>query len=297
MLRMKRGRFEGWYFKHQIGERVFSFVVSFHLDARGEESAYLQFITNEGAICEKIAMEDCYVNLETFHIKMGKNRFGREGCRVHLEADGLEVACNIKYGEFTELKSDIMGPFSKLPNIECKHSIVSMNHEIKGFIDINGEATELTGGTGYIEGDKGRSFPDSYIWTQCNFRYKGDHSLMMAVVEVPMAVGSIEGIIAQVLYRGKQYRLATYKGAKIVQKTRKCIGIKQDDMRLYAMALENGGFQLKAPVRGEMVRSIHENPAGRVRYVFYKDNKKIFDFISRCGSFESNTTEERENGE
>lgn len=291
MLRIRKNRFEGWYFKHQIGERVFSFVVSFHSDTQGEQCGRIQFITNEGVISEKFPIEECYVNMETFHIKMGRNRFGREGCRVHLEKEGLEIACNIKYGPFTELKSDIMGPFAKLPNVQCKHSILSMCHDIRGFIDINGEATELSGGTGYIEGDKGRSFPSSYMWTQCNFRYKGDHSIMMAVADVPVTVGSIEGVIAQVLYRGKQYRFATYKGAKIIQKTKKCIGIKQDDMRLYAMALENGGYRLKAPIDGEMVRNIYENPAGRVRYIFYKDDKKIFDFISRCGSFESNHLE------
>lgn len=292
MLRIKKGGFEGWYFKHQIGERVFSFIVSFHMNQEEEEKGYLQFITNEGSVIEEFAMEDCYVNLETFHIKMGRNRFGREGCRVQLETPDIEVACNIKYGEFTELKSDIMGPFRKAPHMQCKHSIISMNHTIRGFLDLNGEATELTGGTGYIESDRGNSFPDSYMWTQCNFRNKGDHSLMMAVADIPMPVGTLEGIIAQVYYRGKQYRLATYRGAKIVQKTRKCIGIKQNGMRLYAMSLENKGFQLKAPENGEMTRSIYENPAGRVRYVFYKDNKKIFDFISRCGSFESQKVEE-----
>ncbi|MFI3207804.1 MAG: tocopherol cyclase family protein [Eubacteriales bacterium] len=286
MLKMKKGSFEGWYFKHQIGDRVFSFIVSFHTDEHEQECAYIQFVTNEGSFCEKFDIEDCYVNLETFHIKIGGNRFGRTGCRVNIKSNGLEVACNIRYGEFTKIPSDIMGPFAKVPSVPCKHSILSMIHDLHGFIDINDEAIELTGGTGYIEGDSGASFPKSYMWTQCNFRFKGDHSIMLACAEIPVLLGGFEGIICQILYRGKQYRLATYKGAKIIQKTDKSIGIKQGDMRVYVMALEEGGHLLQVPHRGEMTEFVHENPAGRVRYVFYKNEKKIFDFVSRCGSFE-----------
>ncbi len=279
--------FEGWYFKHQIGERVFAFIVSFQIDKYKKESAYVQFITNEGSYGQSFPMEECSVNTDSFYIKIGNNRFGKEGCRVRMIFPDMEVACNVKYGAFTELKTDIMGPFASLPKMECKHRIYSMNHEIRGFIDINGEATELSGGTGYIEGDIGESFPKSYMWTQCNFKYKGEHSIMLASGDVPTFWGHFEGIICQILYRDKQYRLATYLGAKVIQKSRRSIGIQQGNMRVYVQALEEAGFPMKAPEKGELVGTIYENPAGRVRYIFYKDEKKIFDFISRCGSFES----------
>lgn len=282
-----KNHFEGWYFKHQIGELVFSFIVSFQVDKQGKESAYVQFITKEGSFGQSFPMEDCYVNTETFYMKIGNNRFGREGCRVSMASEQMEVACNVKYGPFTEVKPDIMGPFQRIPKMECKHTIISMTHEIRGFVDINGEATELSGGRGYIEGDRGKSFPKSYMWSQCNFKYKGDHSIMLACGEVPAIIGHFQGIICQILYRGKEYRLATYLGAKIIQKTDKSIGIKQGKMQVFIIALENQGHTLKAPVDGALKRFVYENPGGRVRYVFYKNDNKIFDFISRNGSFES----------
>lgn len=293
MLRMKKSSFEGWYFKHQIGDRVFSFIVSFHSDEHEEECAYIQFITNEGTCLEKFKIEDCYVNPETFHIKIGPNRFGRDGCRVHMKAVGMNVACNIRYGEFTKVPTDIMGPFGKVKGLQCRHHIYSMTHSIEGFVDINEEAIELSGGTGYIEGDSGVSFPKSYMWTHCNFKHKGQHSIMLACADVPMLVKGFEGVVCQILYRGKQYRLATYKGAKIIQKTKMSIGIKQGDMRVYIMALEDEGHLLHKPEKGVLKLGVRENPAGRIRYVFYKDDKKIFDFISRCGSFESYTQESK----
>ncbi|MFI3170809.1 MAG: tocopherol cyclase family protein [Eubacteriales bacterium] len=280
------GSFEGWYFKHQIGAMVFSFVVSFHVDEIGEESAYIQFITNEGSYCKRFDIRECYFHGNQFDFKIGSNRFSSEGCRVKLDFDGFEVACNIKYGSFTKLESDIMGPFQFVKNMQCKHVIISMNHDIRGFIDVNGEATELSGGTGYIEGDRGTSFPSEYLWTQTNFQYNGNHSLMLASANIPMGKTSFTGVICQILYRGKQYQIATYRGARILQKSKTSIGIKQGEFRIYAMALDEKGHRLRAPEHGEMVRLVHENPAGRVRYVFYRKDKKIFDFISRCASFE-----------
>lgn len=287
MMKLKKGSYEGWYLKHQIGDRVFAFIVSFHKLENGTEHGCLQFITNEGATHEFFGMDDCYVDEETFHIRIGNSRFDRAGCRVRIQAEGMEIACNIKYGPFTELKTDIMGPFGKVPNMQCKHQILSMSHEIRGFVDINGEAIELSGGTGYIEGDRGRSFPKKYMWTQSNFKYKGDHSIMLACGDVPLPVGSFEGILCQIFYRGKQYRFATYHGAKIIQKTSRSISIKQGKMRVYVMSLEKGGHRLRIPKDGEMNGYTRENPAGRVRYVFYNEDKKIFDFVSRCGSFET----------
>ncbi len=286
--RLRKGEFEGWYLKHQIGDRVFAFIVSFHKWEDGTEEGCVQFITNEGSFYEKFPIEECNIDPEKFHIRMGMNRFGTEGCRVRMKSKpkNMEVDCNIKYGPFTTLDKDIMGPFRKMPLMQCQHSILSMTHEIRGFLDFNGEAIELTGGTGYIEGDRGHSFPKKYMWTQCNFKYKGDHSIVLACADIPVLRGSFEGVFCQILYRGKQYRLATYHGAKITQKGHKSISIKQGDMRVFIMAMEKGGHALKIPHRGEMKGQTREMPAGRVRYIFYKEDKKIFDFVSRSGSFE-----------
>lgn len=286
-MNIKNGEFKGWYLKHQIGDRVFSFVISFHKLTSGIEHACIQFITNEGSIYERYPMEHCQIDLENFVFKIGHNRFSKEGCRVHLKTKDMELACNVKYGQFTAVPSDIMGPLRFIPNMQCKHEIISMSHEIHGFIDINGEAVELSGGTGYIEGDRGHSFPEKYMWSQCNFKYKGDHSIVLACADIPLPRGSFEGVICQVLYKGIQYRLATYSGAKIMQKTDRSISIKQGKMRVYIMFMDKGGHRMRIPHKGEMKGYVRENPAGRVRYVFYNEEKKIFDFVSRCGSFES----------
>ena len=40
---------------------------------------------------------------------------------------------------------------------------------IKDFGPFKGEQTiDFTNGVGYIEGDSGTSFPESYVWVHCN---------------------------------------------------------------------------------------------------------------------------------
>ena len=66
---------------------------------------------------------------------------------------------------------------------------------------------------GYLEGDRGRSFPRAYIWTQCCFP---EGSLVLCVAEIPLAGFRFTGVIGVVLWRGREYRLATYLGARAV---------------------------------------------------------------------------------
>ena len=55
-----------------------------------------------------------------------------------------------------------MGPFRFIAGMECSHGVISMMHSLEGTIEINGEIVDFSGGTGYIETDRGRSFPSAY---------------------------------------------------------------------------------------------------------------------------------------
>ena len=49
----KKSYFEGWYFKHQGSGRTVAFIPAFHIDEKGERSASLQVITDDGANISK----------------------------------------------------------------------------------------------------------------------------------------------------------------------------------------------------------------------------------------------------
>lgn len=106
-----------------------------------------------------------------------------------------------------------------------------MRHEVRGRVEVNGKPFDFSRGVGYWEGDRGRSFPKEYAWIQCLF--KGG-SLMLSVAEIPMAKMHFTGIIGIVLWKGREYRLATYLGAWVVVNRNGMLRIVQGDQGGYS---------------------------------------------------------------
>ena len=109
---------------------------------------------------------------------------------------------------------------------------------------------------------------------------------MLAVADVPVAGFHFRGVIGAVLWKGREYRLATYLGAKAVQVRDERLRIVQGNLELEAGLLEKVRSPLNAPVNGDMVRTIHENAACRAFYRFRKGEYTILSFKTDRGSFE-----------
>lgn len=167
--------------------------------------------------------------------------------------------------------------------MQCRHSVYSMKHQINGQININGQLYNFQNGLGYIEGDRGYSFPERYIWTQCCF--KGG-SLMLSVADIPLFGFNFTGIIGIVMLNGKEYRLATYLGAKIKHIGENTVIIKQSDYCLTAKLIEKNTYPLYAPINGEMSRIIHESASCKAYYRFSCKSKILCEFTSDTASFE-----------
>lgn len=99
----------------------------------------------------------------------------------------------------------------------------------------NGETYSFNNGKGYWEGDRGRSFPERYIWTQCCFP---QGSLMLSVADIPMAGIHFTGIIGSILWEGREYRLTTYLGARLVHLKNRKLRILQGNLELDVCLLE-----------------------------------------------------------
>ncbi|MGN0978195.1 MAG: hypothetical protein ACI4PH_09090 [Faecousia sp.] len=57
---------------------------------------------------------------------------------------------------------------------------------------------------GYMEGDRGYSFPRKYAWTQCSFP---DGALMLSIADIPVGGFHFTGVIGIVLLQGKNTAL------------------------------------------------------------------------------------------
>jgi len=136
---------------------------------------------------------------------------------------------------------------------------------------------DFSGGYGYIETDRGRSFPDKYLWTQCNWRKPETTGLMLAVATIPILKHvRFTGVICSIQYNKREYRLATYKGARIKAWSEHEAEIVQGKYRLLVEVLEKQGQPLRAPMEGAMGRIIHESLCSKVRYRFWAKGSLLF---------------------
>lgn len=276
----KSGYFYGWYFKCQSDTQTFAVIPAVHRTGR-KRTCSLQIITEEQSWTVTFPGEAFRKEGRT--IAIGKNRFGKRGMRLSVCAPGLKVEGKLAFGNLFPLRYDIMGPFSLIPFLECRHSIWSMKHRVWGKVSVNGETYSFDGAQGYWEGDSGRSFPEEYIWTQCIFPAG---SLMLSVADIPIAGFHFRGVIGVVVLDGREYRFATYLGAKISEIGDGMVKVMQGNLELEAALLERTGKPLKAPARGDMARTIRESAACRARYRFRKGNRTLLAFETDRASFE-----------
>ncbi len=279
--------FEGWYLKHQNKRgQTLALIPAFHIDSAGRRTASVQVISNRGAWWLEYPDEQLHVSQKQFQVQLGQSRFSSRGIDLHIERDGLFLHGALRYGPLTPLRSDIMGPFRLFAGMQCSHGVISMGHSLKGALELNGERLDFSDGIGYIETDRGRSFPSAYLWTQCLWDGPERGSLMLAVATVPLPVMSFTGCICSVLYRGREYRLATYRGAKIEEWSSSGATIRQGKYRLDVKLLRAQGQALHAPVEGRMERTIHESLCAQVRYRFWRGEALLFQRIDPGASFE-----------
>lgn len=246
--------FYGWYFKCQSDTQTLALIPSVH-EIGGKRLYSLQMITEDGV----------------------------------WNKEEVEISGKLHFTELTPIKYDIMGPFALVPFMECRHSVYSMLHRVNGSICINGKKYVFENAYGYWEGDCGRSFPKKYAWTHSFLEGKDgaiEGSLMLSVAEIPLAGLCFTGIIGIVLWKGKEYRLATYLGARVVQKANHVLLIRQGNLELEARLLEQKPQPLQAPVNGAMQRMIHENITCKAFYRFRQNGVTQFAFEIDKASFE-----------
>ncbi|MBO5474642.1 MAG: hypothetical protein J6A08_12810 [Lachnospiraceae bacterium] len=274
------GSFYGWYLKCQSDTQTLAVIPAVHKAGR-KRSCSIQIITDNDAWV--IPFTDDVFHRKGRNISIGENRFGEKGILLKVHTPELCLTGKVDFGPLSPLKYDIMGPFALVPFMECRHSVWSMRHSVWGNICINGQAYSFQNACGYWEGDRGRSFPKEYIWTQCCFP---EGSLMLSVADIPMAGIHFTGIIGVVVWKGKEYRLATYLGAKAVQIQNRIVRIVQGNLELEARLLKAAERPLNAPAKGNMVRTIHESAACQAFYHFCKEGSTLFEFETERASFE-----------
>jgi tocopherol cyclase len=267
----KKHYFEGWYFKHIDHDQscVISVIPGVSID--GDDShAFIQVLDSDSGNSSYIVypLDEFRWDRKKMNIQVGNSEFTLEHIRLNIANDNLTILGQVDYENVTGypgsiLSPGIMGWYSFVPFMECNHGILSVIHDLKGKISINGKITDFTGGKGYAEKDWGSSFPEGWIWIQsCNFP-ENDVSFSFSVAKIPWLGSFFTGFICY-LYAGRKFYLfSTYNGSVIEKVTRdnEKIGLSLKG-RKYSLTIEarSSTFgKLVAPVKGGMSRQIRES--------------------------------------
>jgi hypothetical protein len=263
--------FEGWYFKQVTADRenVWSFIPGVSLSPAGK-TAFIQVIDgiSGNTAWFDYPLETFQYDPESMKVKVGNSWFTENGIHIDIEQNGHSISGELTFDQRISFPSSVLSPgimgwYSFVPFMECKHGVVSVNHTIQGSLKLNGRETDFSGGKGYIEKDWGTSFPESWIWIHSNHFNEPDTSFMFSVAKIPWLGSYFIGHISYLYVNGKFYRFATYNGSKIKKLTWSqnllTLVVEGRGHLLEVSVTPNKGGHLKAPVSGEMSRIIKES--------------------------------------
>lgn len=278
--------FEGWYYKHvSSGENhVLSFIPGVSL-TKSDRHAFIQVIDGiHGQTWYfRYPLEDFSYNSDGYLCKTGRSVFYMDRILLDIDQEGHRITGELSYTDPVPFPSTftnpgIMGWYSFVPKMECKHGVLSVDHGIEGGLEMDGKYIDFGGGRGYVEKDWGTSFPAEWLWLQCNNFENTRTSLMLSVAKIPWMGSFFMGHICFLYTGGEFYRFATYNNSNI-------LAIHQDENQLHItlerkgnrleidMELKKSGL-LKAPARGEMNRVIKESVDSSVVFRFRKGEQK-----------------------
>ncbi len=255
------------------------------MNPAGNRSAFIQVITPQDSWHFNFSANEFWASKTVFDVRIGSNRFCSSGAELDICQNGISLTGHIRYGPFTPIAYNIMGPFALMPFIECSHAVHSLRHTLWGSLLLNGRSLSFSGGQGYIEQDWGRSFPPKYAWLQAN-DLAGNACLFVSIARIPYLGCVFTGCICVLRIGTREYRLATYLGVRILEWLQNSIVLRQGKYTLQICTQSSSGQKLLAPGNGALTRAIHENPSCPAHIIFYEGARILFEGASNTAGYE-----------
>jgi tocopherol cyclase len=295
----KKNYFEGWYFKHVSKdlEQIYSFIPGVSLN-ENDSHAFIQVINGITGETEYISypLQEFIWDNKRLYLKIGESVFTDKNIDLNIENKNLNVTGHLEYVNMVKypksiLSPGIMGWYSFVPFMECKHGVVSVNHDLSGSIRINDKLICLDGGKGYIEKDWGTSFPEAWLWVQANNFQDHDTSFGFSVAKIPWRGKFFIGFIAFLYHNKKFFLFSTYNSSVISEISHSGKSIKftlnhRNTILKVIITKKTFGI-LRAPSLGNMSRRIKESIDSQIDLsLFDKNYNLIFNDVSNRAGLE-----------
>lgn len=288
--------FEGWYIKTQTESFSFSFIIGIYQNEQ-ERKGFIQWVNtiDHTSHYEEYEEKDIHIEKNPFSIQLKDNILGKQFLIINME--NVSLSANLTFQNLTPLENNIyeptiMGPFAYLP-MECTHSIISLHHDVSGFLTYN-DTKSIINGIGYIEKDRGCSFPKQFLWFQSNASRYPQSCFFLSIANIPVLQTSFQGCICVLLLQGIQYRFASYLGCKV---KRMQVNI-ENDVKIAQITLTQRSSMmdiciqqkqyatLQSPLQGKMSNKVNESLDSVASIHFYHKNKLVWEGQFNMGGCE-----------
>jgi tocopherol cyclase len=289
--------FEGWYFKHVSGDQqnTLSFIPGVSLN-RNDPHAFIQIIDGIKGVTEYVRypLSEFEFDNNTVTLRVGKSTFSENSISLNIENERISVNGVIQYHNCVKYPKSfiypgIMGWYSFVPFMECKHGIISVDHSLTGILRINGTLLNFDNGKGYIEKDWGTSFPEAWIWMQSNNFLTADTSFSFSIAKIPWMGKFFIGFISFLYYNNKFFLFSTYNKSVVTKinhlKDTIDFEVSNRNVILKVSTRKSTFGELRAPVSGDMSRRIKESIDSEITLNLYdkKGNLMYNDTGKRAG--------------
>lgn len=289
--------FEGWYFKIIDSSEKYAFAIipGIAYDEEGNGHAFIQVLDGkkQTSTYNKFDKSKFKPSRGSFDIYLSNNHFSENRMIVDLDSIKIDLQFegNVPWPK-PWYSPGIMGPYAFVPKMECYHGIVSMDHQIKGEVEYEGEHINFDNGRGYIEKDWGRSFPEAYTWMQTNHFDEPGISIKASVAKIPWLGNSFVGFIAGLWIKNKLYRFTTYNSTKLktceIDQEKVIVNLENRKYILEIHANRNNSSELASPIMGAMSGKIEESMTASIEIVLKskKNNEIIYSGTGRNAGLE-----------
>ena len=292
--RTRDSYFEGWYCKAVTADlsQAWSFILGMSTGRSGEgSSSFIQVI--EGRTARTWWFEHPLADFEAdsraFRVRVGRSELSSEGLVLDEGQGEDRFAGRLSFGPLSNfppklLSPGIMGPYSFVPFMECRHGLISLDHGLQGSFAQGGKTVDLDGGRGYMEKDWGSSMPSSWIWMQSNNFPRAGDSFMLSLATVPWLGSSFPGFLFAARLGGRLFREASYTGAFLegLEVSDESLALRvrgrRDSFELRARR-SRGGI-LRAPVHGTLSRRIAESVDASIGLTWTHRGRQVFEGLA-----------------
>ncbi|MDD2304339.1 MAG: tocopherol cyclase family protein [Prolixibacteraceae bacterium] len=293
----RKSYFEGWYFKvlNKDETNAFAIIPGIAIDDRGNGQAFIQVLDGkkQTARYHKFAIHEFSPSPDKFNIAIQHNNFSLQSIRLDLpELKGELHFSNPVPWPNRWYSPGIMGPYTFLPLMECYHGIVSMDHEITGQLEVDGDVLDFNNGRGYIEKDWGQSFPSAYIWMQSNHFSQQGISVKVSVAKIPYMGYSFVGFIAGIWLGDRLIQFTTYNQSSlrksVIDPEKVELVMQNKNYTLEIQVRREKATTLASPILGLMDGRIEESMNAQIEVCLIdrKTGHAIFNDVGRNGGLE-----------